>query len=79
MVYIYEYPRFFSIKFNVTVISKIISLYWDWNINKELIEHDLTKLGPISPTEKKKLIGISLALVLWKLDFIHGIGPAPFY
>ncbi len=43
------------------------------NINKDSIRSKLDLLGPLSAREKKTMVWLALAVVLWLTDTVHGI------
>ena len=43
------------------------------SINKKEIKEKLNSLGPISEKEKRTIVWLLIAVVLWMTDFIHGI------
>ncbi|SMD14219.1 Di-and tricarboxylate transporter [Desulfocicer vacuolatum DSM 3385] len=54
----------------------ILSLFkpsGDFSINKDEIKEKLTGLGSMSEMEKRAFLWISIAVVLWMTDSIHGI------
>lgn len=65
-----------SIIFSVITLVLFLFLFKptkDYSVNKEEIANKLAEMGPMSGRERKTLIWVIIAIVLWMTDSVHGI------
>jgi anion transporter len=59
-----------------------LGVAWWWRpggavrvVGREVFREQLTQLGPLGAAERRLLLLLGLAIVLWNLDFWHGLNP----
>lgn len=66
-------PNILASIFTCLLILMLFKPTQEVTINKDEIRDKLISLGPLSKTERRTLIWLVIAVILWMTDFIHGI------